>query len=118
VEDARDEYLRLLEPSGQAVQALSALLEDPNSDIEAARRAVGDYAAATEQFGNALSEPTWPQQVAQPISELSAQLLAQGGPIKAAAQGATLEKIQGLLGQVPAASAAERVRDAFEAAGA
>lgn len=118
IQDARQEYLRLLEPSGRSAKALSALLDDPSPDLESVQRSAGDYARATEAFASALQGRTWPDQVAGPINELTGQLLAQVEPSRAAARGKSVDEIGMLLRRVPAASASERVRGAFNDAGA
>lgn len=116
MQDARDEYLRLLEPAGRAAGALGALLEDPNAEIGAVREAVEAYATAAEKWGTGLQGRTWPEEVPAPIAELTSQLLGQVEPTRAAAQGATVEEIQEQLAQIPGVTAAEQVRKAFEAA--
>ena len=118
VHDARLEYLRLLEPSGRSAQTLDRLLDGPNARVADVQQAAEEYARATEQFALALKQRSWPEQVAPAVEELTAQLLAQVEPTRAAARGTSIDEIASRLRQVPAATAAERVRSAFEQAGA
>lgn len=118
IKEARDEYLRLLEPTGRASAASSDLLDDPNAEITTVRASLDEYARATEELAAALTARNWPNEVAGPIAKLSRQLLAQTEPIKAAARGGDIAQIRRLLGEVPPATAAEQVRDAFKRAGA
>lgn len=118
VEEARREYLRLLEPVGKASGGVSELLDRDDPDLQAARRGILEYAAAGEGSAGALQARTWPSEVAAPVGQLVEQLLAQVQPLRQAANGTSVDEIRQRLQQVPGATAAAQVRDAFKRAGA